>query len=409
MAFATNITGVNGNNGVYNINPSSVKGSTGFRQYKDFTLDSGHTANLIFGGINRFVNAVDNQVTINGILNSVNGSGAFANGRAIFVSPKGFVVGSSGVVNVGSLGVYTPSSSAYNSFKNLSVDKMTDALLNGDAYYGNGAITISGMILTREALDLKGSTVNINNTAKIASGILDKNTNTMLSQDNIAKASSAANARNNATTLFNKLVNSGKANFSSDEFDFANNNGNITIVAKDGIALNGTTVANGSYFAQNKVSGKLESKLEDVKYINGNYTLSQQGNAALDSLGQNIVNGNIHIAKAGRSWLNVGGKLTNIKEGGTTYIGNESSTAGALTITGKINTKGDIRIRQRGHVNLATKDNPYIARAESSSNPDGERGKALLYIGKDAEINIVHDNGGDTTNNAKLLLLRDHA
>ena len=311
MAFATNITWINGNNGVYNINPSSVKGSTGFRHYKDFTLDSGHTANLIFGGINRFVNAVDNQVTINGILNSVNGSGAFANGRAIFVSPKGFVVGSSGVVNVGSLGVYTPSSSAYNSFKNLSVDKMTDALLNGDAYYGNGAITISGMILTREALDIKGSTVKINNTAKIASGIIDKNANTMLSQDNIAKASSAANARNNATTLFNKLVNSGKANFSSDEFNFANNNGNITIAAKSGITLRGTTVANGSYTAKNDTSGNFQSY--DTKYVNGNYTLRQSGAGYLDSVGTTRVNGNISITKSNKSWMNVGGLLTNIK------------------------------------------------------------------------------------------------
>ena len=52
MAFASNITGVTGNNGVYNINPSKTSGSTGFRHYTDFTLDSGHTANLIFGGIN---------------------------------------------------------------------------------------------------------------------------------------------------------------------------------------------------------------------------------------------------------------------------------------------------------------------------------------------------------------------
>ncbi len=403
MAFATNITGINGNNGVYNINPSSVKGSTGFRHYKDFTLDSGHTANLIFGGINRFVNAVDNQVTINGILNSVNGSGAFANGRAIFVSPKGFVVGSSGVVNVGSLGVYTPSSSAYNSFKNLSVDKMTDALLNGDAYYGNGAITISGMILTREALDIKGSTVKINNTAKIASGIIDKNANTMLSQDNIAKASSAANARNNATTLFNKLVNSGKANFSSDEFNFANNNGNITIAAKSGITLRGTTVANGSYTAKNDTSGNFQSY--DTKYVNGNYTLRQSGAGYLDSVGTTRVNGNISITKSNKSWMNVGGLLTNIKEGASTYIANTSAYSSALSITGTIETKGDTSIIQKGGISKSDNrfvKNPYVTRILKSDDID----KALLYIGENAKINVIHDNGGNVANNAKLNIER---
>ena len=356
MAFATSITGVNGNNGVYNINPSSVKGSTGFRHYKNFTLDSGHTANLIFGGINRFVNAVDNQVAINGILNSVNGSGAFANGRAIFVSPKGFVVGSSGVVNVGSLGVYTPSSSAYNSFKNLSVDKMTDALLNGNAYYGNGAITISGMILTREALDLKGSTVNIKNIAKIASGILDKNTNTMLSQDNIAKASSAANARNNATTLFNKLVNSGKANFVSDEFDFANNNGNITIAAKSGglnMMKNSTVVANGDVnYVKN---GKGVTEIASNSYINGSYKIdANNGYLYLD--GNTVVNGDVLITRNGdksvvkEGYLSIYGNLANIKENSETKIinrGDDLARAGngaigryAMEINGNINSAG---------------------------------------------------------------------
>ena len=62
VGFASNITGITGNNGVYNINPSQTSGTTGYRQYTNFTLDNGHTANLIFNGINRFINAVDNKV-----------------------------------------------------------------------------------------------------------------------------------------------------------------------------------------------------------------------------------------------------------------------------------------------------------------------------------------------------------
>ena len=365
MAFASNITGVTGNNGVYNINPSKTSGSTGFRHYTDFTLDNGHTANLIFEGINRFVNAVDNQVTINGILNSVNGSGVFANGRAIFISPKGFVVGSSGVVNVGSLGVYTPSASAYNSFKNLSVDKMTDALLNGDAYYGNGAITISGMILTRESLDLKGGTVKINDTAKIASGILDKNTNAIVAQNEIARASSATNARNNATTLFNKLVNSGKANFASDEFNFASNNGNITIAAKGNLDVNGTTVANGKY------------------------VLKQTGEGNLNTSGTSIANGDVSIIKNGAGSVNVGGTLTNAKGGAKTYIGNESASGGDLSVTGDVKTNGDTMIVQGGSglLNISKTLN------SGSTTISSVNGSGINVADVNSSGNVVIENG----------------
>lgn len=59
---ASEITGVTGNNGVYNIDPSALINGTdiGYRKYKDFTLDQGDIANLIYKygdtDINTFVN-----------------------------------------------------------------------------------------------------------------------------------------------------------------------------------------------------------------------------------------------------------------------------------------------------------------------------------------------------------------
>ena len=43
--MATNITNINGNSGVYNISPEKAIGNLGFREYKDFELSKGHTAN----------------------------------------------------------------------------------------------------------------------------------------------------------------------------------------------------------------------------------------------------------------------------------------------------------------------------------------------------------------------------
>ena len=104
--IASEISGINGNNGVYNINPTAMipKTDIGYRKYKDFVLDKDDVANLIFkygnNDINTFLNLVDNQININGLVNTMR-DGNFYNGKAVFVSPKGMVVGSSGVLNVG--------------------------------------------------------------------------------------------------------------------------------------------------------------------------------------------------------------------------------------------------------------------------------------------------------------------
>ena len=122
---ASEITGVlPANNNTYNIKPTAlITGTdTAYRKYTDFRLEQGDVANLIFkygdNAVNTFVNLVDNQININGIVNSVDKSGNFYNGRAVFVSPNGMVVGASGVINVGSLGVYTPNQATYTDYKN---------------------------------------------------------------------------------------------------------------------------------------------------------------------------------------------------------------------------------------------------------------------------------------------------
>ena len=50
QAIATNITNVQGNNGVYNINPTAVLSNSdiGLRKYQNFELSKGDIANLIY-------------------------------------------------------------------------------------------------------------------------------------------------------------------------------------------------------------------------------------------------------------------------------------------------------------------------------------------------------------------------
>lgn len=92
-ALASEISGVTPNGNTYNIEASKVSGSTGFRHYDKFNLSQGDVANLIYKNYDKFVNLVNSQISINGLLNTINANGGFFNGHAIFVSPLGMVVG----------------------------------------------------------------------------------------------------------------------------------------------------------------------------------------------------------------------------------------------------------------------------------------------------------------------------
>ena len=219
----TNITGVQGNNGIYNIDAAKVSGSTGFRQYTDFTLDNGDVANLKFDqGYNKFVNLVDNQVNINGIVNTVKNNG-FYNGHAIFVSPNGMVVGASGVLNVGSLSVLTPSNDKFDTFKDAYNNNNLSAYEHGATEYNNlikdshGNIIVNGKILSRKDVELYGKNVEIKGSSDNKAGIIAG------WNDDSTKFENTDEAK----TVFNNLV----SNNITDATNFALENGKVKIVA----------------------------------------------------------------------------------------------------------------------------------------------------------------------------------
>ena len=71
--MASEISGVSANGYIFNIDPTHVSGDMGFRHYEKFNLDQGDIANLNYTDISSFVNLVDNQISINGIVNTVRG------------------------------------------------------------------------------------------------------------------------------------------------------------------------------------------------------------------------------------------------------------------------------------------------------------------------------------------------
>ncbi|MBO6086932.1 hypothetical protein J6P92_01120 [bacterium] len=228
FVFASDITGVTpvqqGGQNVYNIEGQKFSGSTQFRQYTNFNLSESDVANLIYKlGYDKFINLVNNQVNINGILNTMRDNN-FYNGHAIFVSPNGVVIGSSGILNVGSLSLITPSQNSYNAFLDkYNANNLANYEFGADKYNSllkdsSGNIVVNGKILARGDVNLYGKDIKILGNETSRSGIISgwKDTNTSFTDYNTAK------------TLFDSLV----SNNITDPTKFDLQNGKIVISAQ---------------------------------------------------------------------------------------------------------------------------------------------------------------------------------
>ena len=269
-------TAIPGNNGTWNITPDAVNDSTrtGFKEFGQIDLSNGDILNFIYTylpqrgvsikyneangnndtnvvltsnkTIDTFINLVNSGVNIQGVVNALEAAGGAlkTNGNLMFVTPNGFVVGSSGVINVGNLSVITPTQDSYNNLKNYldlptsqpkvitgvthiennpvtpnevkelsftygstpvanSTDKTFDyntltAGNNQTLSIGTGEITNNGQIAARGNVELRGGTIAVGDGAAnhgIVLANLGNGETTVL------------NSHDAAATLFNKLVN----------------------------------------------------------------------------------------------------------------------------------------------------------------------------------------------------------
>lgn len=331
---ATDITGVNGNNGVFNITPDKLNGEVGYRKYDNFNLSAGDIANLIYKygnsrDINTFINLVQNGVKIDGILNTMR-DGNFYNGQAVFITPGGMTVGASGVLNVGSLSVITPTKDAYNSLKgeyasnNFANINNISSLLNKSSNVGN--ISIDGKILAREGVQLRGGQINVGANGAIVNGI----TSTQAFTDR-------ATAATRAEALFNNLVNTNGIKTAS---AFTKNGSNIQIKSSTGVdiagkVINGAADASGITSAQGNSGVFITNSGSNGTKISGLVQSTHELNV-FNKAGDMTINGTLKNEGAN---LNVSNKGGNVAIGGTLSsdrdiaVTNNSST-GSLAFSG---------------------------------------------------------------------------
>lgn len=342
-AAGTNITGVTGNGGVYNINPEFIgkDGGAGFRKYDDFTVGQGDTANLMFDGfqkngkdasITTFVNLVKNQVNVNGVVNTMKQNG-FYNGHAVFITPGGMVVGASGVLNVGRLSTVTPTMDKFNeigaaydkynaektqanakAFENTGVLNFLSNSKSGGAWGSNADITVEqgGRILARDGVVLRGQNVNI--AGNVVNGLT------------VNQAYQA--------DLFNNLVNTTGIKAATEKTDGSQ----LVIESANGMTLTGHVLNNdngGTYITNNGANGM--SVEGEVYAKNGTARLySTAGDLTVGTTAAAIEGNKVQILnnKGGALTLNQG---TTIKANEIAQVYNYTSGTGKLTSNATIN------------------------------------------------------------------------
>lgn len=405
----TNITGATQNGNVFTIKPEKAISGVAYRHYTDFSLDSGDIANLNFthsDGVDReaFINLVDKQVNIGGILNSVKGeNNAFHNGHAIFISPNGLVVGASGVLNVGRLSVATPASSTYES---LTTEYASNNVKNINKVSqlkktGNGEINIAGTVLTNRGADFSGSKITVGSNAIILNGALNQE---------------AFTTKEDADALFNDLVNTSGTAINGSELILRNSDVTNAGMSIAGKVINLDTKSNTSVINKGssglsvagtaQIAGKgdttgvfnYKGTMDVYGKVNGanKTTLSNKSSGAMTvGTGSNITGKDVQVA-------NVSGSSMALENGsqvqGTNavYITNKK---GALDVAGTVKTtanNGKVSIYNRGN-------NTTTLNIASTSKIDATGGNLLInnYGTGDTTVD------GDVTNTSGMIAINN--
>lgn len=314
---------------VTDITTSTVRGNTGFNSFGHFNVNAGNTVNLhVPTGKANLVNLVhDSRTVINGNLNGLK-DGSIG-GNIIFADPHGLVVGASGVVNVGSLTVTTPSASQMSQLA-ATMTNGSDAegtalaadLMAGKYNAGSGEVSIQGQVNSAGSVNLFAASAVVGSGAQVNAG----------------------------AQVFNATVNTDGL---VDATAAVRQDGGILIVGKDDVTISGELRAlmadgGGGGVQVNapdlivESTGKINTRaLAGSQEASGNITLqaySDLGFSAVDENGNEITDvDQLEAALKRQSKPNLGSSHSvatiNVKAGALLDAGNEdASKAGNIRI-----------------------------------------------------------------------------
>jgi filamentous hemagglutinin family protein len=174
LADGKTATTVNKQGSTLDVSTGTVSGNRAFNSFSRFEVGQGDILNLrLPDGTNTLVNMVyDRPIRIDGILNSIQNNQI--GGKVIFADPFGMVVGRTGVLNVGSLFVTTPTAQAMlgviganGQVNNAAAQDLIDGKLPQAA---GSLIRIDGRINALERIRLQAEQVQVGQGAVVLAG-----------------------------------------------------------------------------------------------------------------------------------------------------------------------------------------------------------------------------------------------
>ncbi|MBU4321974.1 MAG: leukotoxin LktA family filamentous adhesin, partial [Gammaproteobacteria bacterium] len=387
-------TTVSASGGATSVHTSTTSGSNAFNSFSTFAVGGGQVVNMhLPGGSANLINMVtDSRVTINGMLNSIKGNKI--GGNVFFASPHGFLVGSGGVVNVGSLTVSTPTRSFLDTFftDTGDIDALSvGALLDGSAPDEGGAITIDGTVNAMGGVRFRGGSVRISGTVYRGAKFVG------LAPD----FSDVVNV--NGLAAGTKIV----------EVD-----GRIQVVAEDDPAAAVTPVASAAEEDSENQTGSVDIQASQDVSVSG--VIRNEGSEGVSG-GQIAIQAGNNITLESGANISAAG-LGNNSSGGTVYMMAANS---AVAQTGALVNTSAGATGDGGAIEFSARKNVELAGGQfRASSTTGTMGTVLIdpetvtvsadYYSGGANHNIVADNtitvnagvvvstrnvdGGDTAN-----------
>lgn len=154
------------------VTTDTVSGNNAFNSFDKFNILTGQTVNLYLpGGTSNLINVVHNERSdLNGVMNAY--KDGRIGGNIYFLNPHGIVVGSQGVLNIGSLTLATPTQSFADgliSAQGVVNDGSLNYVLSGQIpLTESGLIQVKGRINAAKELNVFGGQVDIRSGAYIA-------------------------------------------------------------------------------------------------------------------------------------------------------------------------------------------------------------------------------------------------